>query len=207
MATANIQLLHAELLDHSYQKLELSGRVKSSNSTFSAEAMLLKSAAFGQRVAELILQKDHFAVWEFKVQMKKHSGLLKDGVVFAFEQGEIQTSAYKIGGEFGTVILGESLILPYYLYKQNMIYTGAAIFQPDKKISGVEIVILDKQHNPVFRQKAHFKETMPYNSLEIWEYSFESFGETDCLFYLKCYQSGSCLVENNLGEYYKLNIN
>lgn len=165
-----------------------------------------KTAGHDQSVTGVIHFKyEDKEIWTFSARIRKYSGLFNDGVRFDIQAGEHHhSSTYKIGGEFGSVILGESLLLkPYHLYKHNMIYTGSIICQPNKNINEVEIVIVDKQHHPLVRQKAQFKEYTPYNGIEIWEYAFKSIDVTDCLFYLEYYRSGSCLKENNFGECYK----
>jgi hypothetical protein len=207
-----IQLLTAELVDHSYLNMKLEAKVSVvKNNNDEKSFMIYRIGRIEEKVEEGIIlkQTNETVVYGFSTLVKKDSGLLANGLEFSFStdsfSGGTSTSNYQIGGVYGNFILEGLSIKHHMIYFHNQQITGSVLIRPQKQIQCVRLVMV----NLNIVKEAKFKEKLPYSDIEVWEYEFVNPSNLSgkLQFFVEFFTEEKHEIDNCFENYYTIELN
>lgn len=202
-----IRLIHAELTDHSYQRVKLEGYAKV-HGTLDVGAQLI-IFSIGKDDLSLpclkVMEMDGYEVVKFVTYIEKQSGLSSEGFSFQLRYSSYMTDAYYIGGRHGEVILEDTNVKQHQLYLHLEKLTGTVLIKSSSIDKKVRFVCFNESYSTL--TEATFREYAPYKQYEIWEYSFlftEEILNQNWSFYVELSKSNATFRDDNFNHYYKL---
>ncbi|WP_157796597.1 hypothetical protein [Bacillus sp. FJAT-45037] len=208
-----LQLISAELSDHSYQLYKLEAYV-SVFKTECGDSCVMQYKPVGQKVytleGSMIETMNDKKTYRFFAFFKKHLGLASVGLVFNFYisslYNSIKTKDYFLGGEHGNIILEGVSIKHHHLYIHHHTLTGSVYINSATPTKSVKFVLFNDTNRTVI--EAVFKENVPYSDIEVWEYSYEKIYQLNgkYSFYVELQEDERQEKDDNYGSYYKVKI-
>ncbi|MCG1022814.1 hypothetical protein [Sutcliffiella horikoshii] len=204
----NITLLHAELINHSYNLCKLEGYVRMHSTIDNEQLMINYSIGGNDRSIPYtkVMVMDNFEVVKFVDFIVKQSGLVSEGFSFRLSfPSSYMTDAYYIGGRHGEIIMENTKIKHHQLYLHHDNLTGTVIIKSSLSNKKVRFVCFNESHS--ITAEAIFRECIPYSENEVWEYSLvltEDNLSHDWSFYVELLESNASSRDDNFIRYYKL---